>query len=167
MPLQLEPWLEALLAPLIAALALPRYSLAAVFIVALLSGTLLPLGSEPLVYGVVLLNPSDFWPVMLAATAGGTAGGAISWLMGAGAKRAVERVAGARPVEQRALQWLQRFGPKACVLAWLPVIGDPLCAVAGWLRLPLGPCLAWMAAGKLARYVVFTALLVRVWPPAT
>lgn len=38
-------WVTALLT----ALALPRYSLTTVFIVALLSGTLLPIGSEPLV----------------------------------------------------------------------------------------------------------------------
>ncbi|WP_305016874.1 hypothetical protein [Mycobacterium tuberculosis] len=35
----------------------------------------------------------------------------------------------------RALDWLERIGPKACLLSWLPAIGDPLCAVAGWLRL--------------------------------
>jgi hypothetical protein len=29
------------------------------------------------------------------------------------------------------------MGPKACLLAWLPVVGDPLCAVAGWLKLPV------------------------------
>ena len=35
----------------------------------------------------------------------------------------------------------------------LPVIGDPLCAVAGWLRFPFWPCVAWMAVGKLLRYI--------------
>lgn len=157
-------WFDSLLATLLAALALPRYSLSTVFLVALLSSTLLPMGSEPVVFGLVRLNPALFWPVVAAATAGGTVGGGISWLMGFGAERAYERVARHAPREHRALAWLQRFGPKACVLAWLPGVGDPLCAVAGWLRLPFWPCLAWMAAGKLARYVVFTAVLLRVFP---
>jgi membrane protein YqaA with SNARE-associated domain len=157
-------WLDAHLAAVLAALALPRYSLATVFVVALLSSTLLPLGSEPVVFGLIKLNPSSFWSVIAAATAGATVGGGISWLMGYGAERAYERVAHHAPSNRRALAWLQRFGPKACVLSWLPVVGDPLCAVAGWLRLPFWPCLAWMAAGKLGRYVVLTALLLRAFP---
>jgi membrane protein YqaA with SNARE-associated domain len=40
------------------------------------------------------------------------------------------------------------------LLSWLPVIGDPLCAVAGWLRLPWLPCLIFMTIGKGARYLV-------------
>jgi membrane protein YqaA with SNARE-associated domain len=49
-------------------------------------------------------------------------------------------------------------------MAWLPVVGDPLCAVAGWLRLPFWPCLAYMAVGKFARYVLMTAGLLWVFP---
>lgn len=154
------------LTPLLAALALPRYGLSTVFVVALLSSTLLPLGSEPVVFGLIRLNPEMFWPVMLAATAGGTIGGGISWAVGYGAERAYERVTQHKPREVRALAWLQRFGPKACLLSWLPAVGDPLSAVAGWLRLPFWPCLAYMAIGKFARYVFFTALLLRVFPGA-
>lgn len=155
-------WLD----PLLIALALPRYSLSTVFIVALLSSTLLPLSSEPFVFGLIRLNPAMFWPVMLAATAGGTIGGGISWAVGYGAERAYERVTHHEPRERRALAWLRRFGPKACLLSWLPGIGDPLSAVAGWLRLPFWPCLAWMAVGKFARYVCVTALLLWVFPGA-
>ena len=62
----------------------------------------------------------------------------------------------------RALDWLQRLGPKACLLSWMPVIGDPLCAVAGWLRMPLLPCTAYMAVGKFARYVLMTFVLLQM-----
>jgi len=64
----------------------------------------------------------------------------------------------------RALRWLENLGPKACLLSWLPVVGDPLCAVAGWLKFPLGPCLVYMAVGKFFRYVTLTALLLWVFP---
>lgn len=50
----------------------------------------------------------------------------------------------------KALVWLEKLGPKACLLAWLPGVGDPLCAVAGWLKLPFWPCVAYMAIGKFA-----------------
>ncbi|MBS0404269.1 MAG: DedA family protein, partial [Proteobacteria bacterium] len=62
--------------------------------------------------------------------------------------------------ERRARVWLRRWGAKTCLLSWLPVVGDPLCAVAGWLRLPFWPCVIYMAIGKFMRYVVMTAGLV-------
>jgi membrane protein YqaA with SNARE-associated domain len=152
-------WLQSLLA----ALALPKYGLSTVFVVAALSATLLPLGSEPAVFGLVKLNPALFWPAILVATAGNTLGGMIDWWIGYGAERLVER-ARHHPVEHRALGWLRRFGPRACLLAWLPVVGDPLCTVAGWLRLPFWPCVAYMAVGKFARYLVMTAGMLWLWP---
>jgi membrane protein YqaA with SNARE-associated domain len=149
---------------LLAALALPEYGLSTVFVVALLSATLLPLGSEPAVFGLVKLNPALFWPAVLVATAGNTIGGAISWWMGFGAERVYERVKHHEPHEVRALQWLQRFGPRACLLSWLPAVGDPLCAVAGWLRMPFWPCVFYMAIGKFLRYVTMTTALLWVFP---
>ena len=66
--------------------------------------------------------------------------------------------------ERRARVWLRKWGPKTCLLSWLPVVGDPLCAVAGWLRMPFWPCLVYMAIGKLARYTTMTAGLLYLVP---
>jgi len=156
--------MESMVHALLQALALPQFGLGAVFVVALVSATLLPLGSEPVVFGLVQLNPALFWPAILVATAGNTIGGAISWWMGYGAERAYERTTH-RSGDLRALEWLRRFGPKACLLSWLPGVGDPLCAVAGWLRLPFWPCLGYMAIGKFGRYLVMTSGLMWIWPP--
>lgn len=155
----MEPWLEELLA----ALALPKVGLPAIFVVTLISATLLPVVSEPVVFGYVKLDPTMFWPAVIVATVGNTIGGAISYWMGYGVEVAVERVRH-KPVEHRVLGWLERFGPKACIAAFLPVVGDPLCAVAGWLKLPFWPCVAWMTIGKFARYVLMTAALLWVFP---
>jgi membrane protein YqaA with SNARE-associated domain len=151
----IETWVNALLAML----AVPRVGLTAVFVISVVSATLLPLGSEFAVIGLVKIEPALFWPAIAVATVGNTIGGAISWWMGYGAERAFERMSHRKPGEARALQWLERFGAKACLLSWLPGVGDPLCAVAGWLRLPFWPCVGYMAIGKFARYVVMTAVL--------
>jgi membrane protein YqaA with SNARE-associated domain len=156
----MEAWLRMLLA----ALALPEYGLSTVFVVAIVSATLLPAGSEFAVFGLLKLEPALFWPAMVVATAGNTIGGAISWWMGWGAERAYERVTHHKPHEHRALKLLERFGAKACLLSWLPLVGDPLCAVAGWLRLPFWPCVGYMAIGKFARYVTLTAALLYWFP---
>lgn len=155
----MEAWLESLLA----ALALPKYGLTTIFVVTLVSATLLPIVSEPAVFGFVKLNPAMFWPAILVATLGNTIGGAISWWMGYGVEVAYEKMTH-KTVEHRVLGWLERFGPKACVFSFLPVVGDPLCAVAGWLKLPFWPCLAYMAIGKFLRYLTMTAALLWVFP---
>ncbi len=147
----MQDWLPTVLAWL----ALPEHGLSTIFVVSLLSATLLPMASVPAVYGLVKLSPELFWPALLVASAGNTAGGAISYWMGYGAERAFEKVRHREPRDARALEWLQRWGPPACLLSWLPFVGDPICAVAGWLRLAFWPCLAYMAIGKFARYLVY------------
>ncbi|HOE40793.1 MAG TPA: YqaA family protein [Rhodoferax sp.] len=151
----MEPWLEQFLT----LLALPKFGLSTVFVVSFISATLLPLGSEPAVFGLVQLNPHLFWPTIGIATLGNTLGGAVSWWMGLASHKVVDRYRHSSH-HLRALAWLKKLGPKACLLAWLPLVGDPLCAVAGWLKLPFWPCLAYMAIGKFARYLSMTAALV-------
>ena len=57
--------MEAWIASLLAMLALPEFGLSTVFVVAFISATLLPLGSEPAVFGLVKLNPALFWPAIV------------------------------------------------------------------------------------------------------
>jgi membrane protein YqaA with SNARE-associated domain len=155
----MEIWLEQLLIML----ALPKFGLSTVFVASLISATLLPLGSEPVVFGLIKLNPTLFWPTIFVATAGNTIGGAIDWWMGYGAHRVLDKYKSSSS-HAKALQWLEHLGPKACLLAWLPAVGDPLCAVAGWLKLPFWPCLMYMAIGKFLRYLLITTLLLNVFP---
>lgn len=150
---------------LLAVLAVPDVGLSAVFLISLLSATLLPLGSEPAVLAVIKANGALFWPALLVATVGNTIGGAINYWMGYGAQKVA--------VPQRYSRWfgrwfgwlfdrLQRFGPKILLLSWLPAIGDPLCALAGWLRLPFWACVSYMALGKFLRYLLLSWALVSV-----
>jgi membrane protein YqaA with SNARE-associated domain len=145
-------------------LAMPEAGLPAVFLVSFISATLLPLGSEAVVFGFIKLSPDLFWVTILVATAGNTLGGAVSWLMGYGAHRAVDKVRHGHHTDKHTLRWLERFGPKACLLSWMPLVGDPLCAVAGWLKFPFWPCVAYMAVGKFARYIALTGALIWVFP---
>jgi membrane protein YqaA with SNARE-associated domain len=150
--------MEALAQTLIDWFALPRNGLSSVFVIAFVSATLLPMGSEPAVFGYAKLNPDQFWIVVAVATAGNTLGGVVDYWMGWGAHEAV-----AREKHTRYLKWFERLGPKALFFSWLPAVGDPLCAVAGWLRLPFWPSVAWMAVGKCLRYTLMTGAL--LWVP--
>jgi len=155
----MQAWLDSLLA----LLALPQYGLSTLFVVAFVSATLLPLGSEPALFGLLRLNPGMFWPAVLVATAGNTLGGALDWWLGYGAHKVADKYTHSTH-HMRVLAWLEKLGPKACLLSWLPLVGDPLCAVAGWLRLPFWPCVGYMAIGKFARYFFMTVALLYIWP---
>lgn len=168
--------MESFVASLLVWLALPKVGLPALFMVSLISATLLPMGSEPALFAYIKLNPEMFWPALLVASAGNTAGGMISWWMGYGARVALIRMRSRRgPVwrrqtrdetphrfNPRLLKWFDKLGPPALLFSWLPVVGDPLCAVAGWLRLPWRQCLLYMAVGKTLRYLVMTLFLLGI-----
>jgi membrane protein YqaA with SNARE-associated domain len=155
----MQAWFDALLTQL----ALPQYGLSTLFIASFVSATLLPLGSEPMLFGLLKLNPDMFWPGIAVATIGNTLGGALDWWMGYGAHKVADKYSDSK-YHLRVLGWLERLGPKACLLAWLPLVGDPLCAVAGWLKLPFWSCVLYMAIGKFARYVTMTVALLYLWP---
>jgi membrane protein YqaA with SNARE-associated domain len=155
----MQAWLQSALA----LLALPEFGLSTLFVAAFVSATLLPVGSEPALFGLLKLNPDLFWSALFVATAGNTLGGMLDWWMGYGAHQVADKYGTSR-AHLKALDFLKRLGPKACLFAWLPIVGDPLCAVAGWLRLPFWPCTAYMLVGKFLRYLVMTAALLWMFP---
>jgi membrane protein YqaA with SNARE-associated domain len=155
----MEIWLNQLLQWL----ALPQFGLSTVFVVAFVSATLLPMGSEPAVFGLVKLSPELFWPAIGVATVGNTLGGMVSWWMGWGTHKAVHRFK-QTSTDKQALKWLEKLGPKACFFSWLPIVGDPICAVAGWLKMPFWPCTLYMAVGKFLRYLFMTGALLWLFP---
>lgn len=155
----MPPWMETLFS----LLALPEYGLSTLFLAAFISATLLPVGSEPALFGLLKLNPGLFWSAIAVATVGNTLGGMLDWWMGYGAHRIADKYSHSK-AHLKALGVLERLGPKACLLAWLPIVGDPLCAVAGWLQLPFWPCTTYMAIGKFLRYLAMTGVLLWMFP---
>lgn len=149
--------IEATIYWLLKTLAVPEIGLTAVFVVSFVSATLLPLGSEPAVFAVVVADSSLFWPAIVVATVGNTLGGVLNYWIGLGAKYAF-----AKERETRWFGWLKRYGAKTMLLSWLPGIGDPLCTLGGWLKLPFWPCVIYMAIGKFIRYVLLTAILMYI-----
>ncbi|TCS36998.1 membrane protein YqaA with SNARE-associated domain [Paucimonas lemoignei] len=142
---------------LLGVLAVPEVGLVAVFVVAFLSATLLPLGSEPTLFAVIKANENLFGEAIAIATIANTLGGMVNYWMGYGARKTF-----ARERSTRWFGWLERFGPKTLLLAWVPGIGDALCVVAGWMQLPSWSCALYMAIGKFVRYVCITIILLHV-----
>ena len=117
----------------------------ALFASSFLAATLLPGGSEAVLYALLKLYPGkwEYWVPLAVATAGNTLGGMSSWLIG-------RLVAQGKPLKGHAA--VEKYGAPALLLSWVPLIGDPLCVAAGWLRIDPWQCLLFMALGKGARY---------------
>lgn len=138
-------------------IAAPEVGLTSVFVISFVSATLVPMGSEPAVFAVCKANPAMFWPAIAVATLGNTLGGIVDYWIGYYAKKAF-----AKERSSRWFGWLAHYGAKTMLLSWVPAIGDPLCTLGGWLKLPFWPSVVYMAIGKLARYLTMTTLLLYV-----
>jgi membrane protein YqaA with SNARE-associated domain len=131
----------------------PEASLAGLFLASFLAATVLPGGSEVVFAALLLAQPELAVPALLLATLGNTLGGMSTYAL---ARLLPEKKVGSGETVRQARihAALLRHGAPALLLAWAPVIGDALCAAAGWLRLPWLSCALWMALGKGARYAL-------------
>jgi len=125
-------------------------SLFALFTSSFLAATLLPGGSEAVLFAVLKGYPESLWMALGVATLGNTLGGMVSFFMG-----------WLLPVTQQLkhVENLRRYGTPALLLAWVPLIGDALCLAAGWLRLNWWQAALFMAIGKFARYWAVALLM--------
>ena len=129
------------------------------FLSAFLSATLLPGSSEAVLIALLALGKSDPALLVAVATAGNVLGSIVNWVLGRFFAHFSDRSwfpISARAFE-RATGWYNRFGVWSLLFAWLPVIGDPLTAVAGALRVPFWRFFVLVTLGKAARYI-FIAL---------
>jgi membrane protein YqaA with SNARE-associated domain len=108
------------------------------------AATLFPLPSEAALFAYLQAHPDHAVLAVAVATLGNTAGGMTSYWIG--------RIF--PPKELKGIRMVRRYGAPVTFLAWLPLVGDALCVAAGWLRIRWWAALAFMAAGRLGRYIV-------------
>ena len=128
--------------------------LALLFLNAFLAATILPLSSELTLGAMALADPDRTQALLVAASTGNTLGSASNWLLGRFLLHFRDRrwFPASPAALERAGATFRRYGLWSLLLAWLPIIGDPLTIVAGMLRTPFLPFVALVAIGKTARY---------------
>ena len=131
------------------------WGLPALLGISFLAATVLPIASEWLLVALVIhqINPGAAVGV---ATLGNTLGAMTTWALGIwGSPYIIQRWlkidAAARLKAER---WYRRWGRWSLLMAWAPVVGDPLCFVGGIMRVPLWHFTLLVATGKMARYAV-------------
>ena len=128
--------------------------LGALFLSAFLAATLLPGGSEAVLAILAVRGEYDPWILLAVASAGNTVGGMSTWGVGRFFGWWYPASRFTQPRYHRPIRWLRQWGSPALLLSWVPVVGDSLCLVGGWLRVHWLAALLWIAIGKAARYGV-------------
>lgn len=108
-------------------------SLFSLFASSFLSATLLP-GNSEVVLVAMLLSSESSLGLVLTATMGNSLGGLTNVILG--------RFFPLRKTsrwQEKATGWLKRYGAVTLLLSWMPVVGDLLCLLAGWMRISWGP----------------------------
>jgi membrane protein YqaA with SNARE-associated domain len=124
------------------------------------AATLLPVPSEPLFIGLLLLGETPAWLLVLVASVANTAGSVVNWWLGRQLLRFQDRrwFPATSAQMARATRWHARFGRWSLLLSWAPVFGDALTVMAGVLREKLWVFVALVAIAKTSRYVALTLL---------
>ena len=139
---------------------LTEFGYIGLFIASFLAATILPLSSE-IVLGVLIVNGFNPLTLVVVATFGNVLGSLVNYAAGFwGSLFLLEKIF--RLSEQefaKAQIRFGRYGVYSLLLAWVPVIGDPLTLVAGALKINILVFLFLVTAGKLARYLVITFAL--------
>lgn len=130
------------------------------FIAALLSATLLP-GSSEILLVTLQLDGHDLLVLWLCATLGNTLGSCVNYALGRYALHwQHKRWFPVTPAQlTKGQQWFSNYGKWSLLLAWVPIIGDPITLFAGIMRLRFAVFLVLTAIGKAARYAILLSLL--------
>jgi membrane protein YqaA with SNARE-associated domain len=136
------------------------------FFVALLAATLVPAQSEAALLALAATGNYPVVALLAVASLGNISGSTLNWALGRYALHFQDR----RwfPVKPSQLEKLQgiynHFGRWSLLASWVPIIGDPLTAMAGILREPLWSFLLIVAIAKIGRYLAILGLLQLFWP---
>lgn len=129
------------------------------FILSFLAATVLPIGSEWLLIVMVLKGFSPEYCV-LTASVGNYLGACTNWLIGIwGSDFCIRKILRIDDVQlQKAKKLYKRFGTWSLLLSWLPIVGDPLCLVAGIFKMNFIRFSILVYIGKFIRYATLALL---------
>ena len=118
-----------------------------------LSATILPFASE---VGLAAVISSGYDPVIsvIVATIGNSLGGLTNYYLGKFGKFLwIKKSEKAENKQNKLKQYVTKYGSLCAMLSWVPIIGDPLLVMLGFMRIKLLPVVVFMVVGKLIRYI--------------
>ena len=125
------------------------------FIISFLAATILPLSSELVLSTMLLTNSFDKYLLLVVASFGNILGSSVNWYLGK--KILIFKDKKWFPANERQITkgeiYFKKYGIWSLLLAWVPIIGDPLTIVAGILRVKFFTFLLLISISKISRYI--------------
>ena len=124
-------------------------------LISFLAATILPFSSEVVLTTMYLSNSFETYFLLIFASIGNIMGSITNWYLGKKITLFQNRKWFPVSAEQleKSRQYFQRYGLWSLLLAWVPIIGDPLTLLAGVLKIRFGIFFVLVSISKISRYV--------------
>lgn len=133
--------------------------LGGLFLGTFLSATIIPFLSDLVLIGFYEAG-YPIIPSLLIATLGNLLGGSTNYFIGYGASRS--KLQTKYRLTEKKLNWwkqkMDRWGLYLGLIAWVPIIGEPMTMTLGFFRIPFWPLICMMLIGKFSRYCIVTLI---------
>lgn len=124
-------------------------------IISFLAATILPLSSELVLSTMLLTDSFDKYLLLVVASFGNIFGSSVNWYLGK--KILIFKDRKWFPVNEKQIakseMYFKKYGIWSLLLAWVPIIGDPLTVIAGILRVNFFTFLLLVSVSKTSRYI--------------
>jgi len=131
------------------------FSYIQLLIISFLAATILPFSSEVVLTTMYLSNSFETYLLLIFASIGNILGSITNWYLGE--KITIFQDRKWFPVSpdqlNRSQKYFQKYGLWSLLLAWVPIIGDPLTLLAGVLKVRFGIFFLLVSISKISRYV--------------
>ena len=124
-------------------------------IISFLAATILPFSSEVVLTTMYLSNSFETYLLLIFASIGNILGSITNWYLGKKITIFQDRkwFPVSRDQLNRSQKYFQKYGLWSLLLAWVPIIGDPLTLLAGVLKVRFGIFFLLVSISKISRYV--------------
>jgi membrane protein YqaA with SNARE-associated domain len=124
-------------------------------IISFLAATILPLSSELVLSTMLLTDSFDKYLLLVVASFGNIFGSSVNWYLGK--KILIFKDKKWFPVNEKQIakseMYFKKYGIWSLLLAWVPIIGDPLTVIAGILKINFFTFLLLVSISKTSRYI--------------
>ena len=143
---------------------LAEYGYTGLFACAFFAATILPFGSE-IVFTALLVSDYDPSLLLTVATLGNVLGSLVNYIVGIkGGNWIMTKLFRLSDDEiEIAERRFEKYGNWILLLAWVPVIGDPLTVVAGILKTNIWLFILLVTLGKFLRYLFVAMTFLTIW----
>ena len=131
------------------------------FAISFLAATILPFSSELMLASMLSIENYNRTLLIAFSSLGNILGSVFNWVLGFYFIKLQNKKW--FPFKEKQISksslWFEKYGKWSLLLAWVPIIGDPLTFVAGTMKTKILTFIILVSVGKIARYLFISLLI--------